>query len=481
LKIKLRLSLLFAAAAAVLMTVGGAVFVHDLSVGLQGGVVSGLQARAQSIQQDLGSHSVVAPLLNRGTPSDIDEASQILVRREGRLVDLVRSGARPLLSVTQWEAARRGGTQLTRSGPHSEDTLLVWALPSAAEGGAVVAVASSTDTIDAATDRVEAALLIGGPILVVLAALAAWLIAAAALRPVERMRVQAANRSLSGLRAEPLDVSNSGDEISALGRTLNQMITAARTASERQSAFVTAAGHELRTPLANLKLELELAGRPGRTPAELIQSVTAAAEEVERLGRLAEGLLLLAGEDEGRPLVVFRPCDLAVVASDAVDGFTAVAEQGGVALEAHLPDQCWVEADPDRIRQVIDNLVDNALRFAPGGSTVDLGLEARAGVTELVVSDRGPGFDERFLPRAFDRFSVSSDSRTRTRGGGAGLGLAIVKSIVTAHGGAVEASNRAEGGGRVTARMPLAVAGRRRRAGRTEAPVPVKMAPVGRR
>ena len=107
-KIKLRLSLLFAAATALLIGVGGAVFVHAMWIGLDNGVLSGLQARAASIQQDLGSNVVSAPLVNRGTPSDIDQASQILVRRGDRLVDLVRTEARPLLSLTQWGAARQG-------------------------------------------------------------------------------------------------------------------------------------------------------------------------------------------------------------------------------------------------------------------------------------------------------------------------------------------------------------------------------------
>ena len=464
-KIKLRLSLLFAAATALLIGVGGAVFAHAMRVGLDNGMLSGLQARAASIQQDLGSHSVAAPLVNQGTPSDIDEASQILVRRNGRLMDLVRSGARPLLSSAQWEAARHGGVQLYDLTSSSDASLMVWAVPSPADGGSVVAVASTTETVDAATDRVEEALLIGGPLLTLLAGVAAWLIAAAALRPVERMRSQVAEMAGAGDRTHLLDVPDSADEIAALGRTLNVMIEAVRSASDRQSAFVTAAGHELRTPLANLKLELELAGRPGRSREELIDAVNAAAEEVERLGRLAEGLLLLAGQDEGRPLISVRPCDLSAVAREAVAGFASTAGQGGVALRFSGPEQTTVEADPDRLRQVFDNLVDNALRYAPPASTVEVAIGRERGEVILSVSDQGPGFDEDVLPRAFERFSVSSASRTRTRGAGSGLGLAIVKSIVAAHGGVVRAVNRPEGGGLVTAHLPLKPLSRRPRSG----------------
>lgn len=462
-KIKLRLSLLFAAATALLIGVGGAVFVHAMWIGLDNGVLSGLQARASSIQQDLGSGVVSAPLVNRGTPSDIDEASQILVRREGRLVDLVRSGARPLLTPSQWEAARRGGIQIYTDEAGADGALMVWAVPSSADGGSVVAVASSTETVDAAADRVQEGLLIGGPILTLLAAAAAWLIAAAALRPVERMRSQAASMAGTADRARLLDVRASADEVSALGRTLNVMIEAVRSASDRQSAFVTAAGHELRTPLANLKLELELAGRPGRSREELADAVHSAAEEVERLGRLAEGLLLLAGQDEGRSLVQLRPCDLAAVAREATTAFAATAAQGGVVLAFSGPEQAPVEADPDRLRQVVDNLVDNALRYAPADSTVEVVLAEDGADTVLSVSDQGPGFDDEFLPRAFERFSVSSASRSRTRGAGSGLGLAIVRSIVTAHGGTVSALNRVDGGGQVVVRLPLRrLRGRRR-------------------
>lgn len=466
-KIKLRLSLLFAAATALVIGVGGALFVHAMWIGLDNGVLAGLQARAASIQQDLGSNIVSAPLVNRGTPSDIDEASQILVRRIDGLVDLVRTEARPLLSLAQWEAARRGGIQLNVRERGADAALMVWAVPSSADGGSVVVVGSSTETVDAAADRVEEALLIGDPILTLLAGAAAWLIAMAALGPVERMRSQAARMAGTGERSQLLDVPPSGDEISALGRTLNLMIEAARSASDRQSAFVTAAGHELRTPLANLKLELELAGRPGRTRAELAEAVHSAAEEVERLGRLAEGLLLLAGQDEGRPLVHLRPCDLSVVIREAVAGFAASAAQKGVELTCTAPPEMAVEADADRLRQVADNLADNALRYAPTGSTVEVRLEQDGTEVVLSVSDEGPGFDEEFLARAFERFSVSSPSRTRTRGAGAGLGLAIVKSIVVAHGGEVTARNRPNGGGQVIVRLPLPrLSGKRRSATR---------------
>jgi two-component system OmpR family sensor kinase len=454
-KIKTRLALLFAAGTALLIGVGGAVFVHALGLGLDNSLLSGLQTRAATIQSSLHSLARSADMVNRGSPPDVDQVSQVLVIRSGHLHDLVPGFTRPLLSLQQWSAARSRPMELEEALGNSDSPLMVWAVPAAADAAAVIAVANSTDTVDFATDRVETALAVGGPLGVILAGLAGWLIAAAALRPVERMRSQAAEMSTSTTRSG-LDIPRTRDEVAALGRTLNELIETARQAADQQTAFVSAAGHELRTPLSNLKLELELAARPGRTRDELSSAVADAAEEVDRLARLAEDLLFLARRDEGQLVVLQRPIDLGQVARSSLEAFSATAQRRAVHLGVAGAEQVMASADADRLRQVLDNLLDNALRFSPVGGSVQIRIQARGAQAVLSVDDQGPGFHPSFLTHAFERFSVGADSRTRNESGGAGLGLAIVQSIAEAHGGWAQAENRPEGGARVSVAIPLA-------------------------
>jgi signal transduction histidine kinase len=162
---------------------------------------------------------------------------------------------------------------------------------------------------------------------------------------------------------------------------------------------------------------------------------------------------VLACLDEPDQLVLRDPCDVVEVLAGCCRRFAAEADRRGVRLEISAPPSVPARLDELRLRQVIDNLTDNALCFAPSGSTVEYSLRAAEDQVTIEVADRGPGFPEDFLPRAFERFSRPDRSRSRDRGG-AGLGLAIVKAIAEAHGGRVTAANRSGGGAVVQIVLP---------------------------
>jgi two-component system, OmpR family, sensor kinase len=316
----------------------------------------------------------------------------------------------------------------------------------AAPNGGAIVVARSLAERDDALHRISRELLIAGPLAVLLASIAGYALAAAALRPVEAMRRRAA--IVSAAAPGTLPVPPARDEISRLAVTLNEMLTRLQASLEHERRFVADASHELRTPVALLRTELELALRRPRSPDELKLALRSALVETERLSRLADDLLLLARSQDGSlPIRVERTEVSAVF--DAVTGrFVTRARETGRALRAE-PTSAVLNADPNRLEQALDNLVENA--FAYGAGEVRISSEESNEWVDLHVTDCGSGFDDRFLDRAFDRFSRSDDVRGHS---GAGLGLSIVQVIAEAHGGGARAANRAGGGADVWLTLP---------------------------
>jgi len=316
-----------------------------------------------------------------------------------------------------------------------------------AAGGAVV-VARSLEPREESLQRLFEELLIASPLALLIASLAGYGLAAAALRPVEAMRRQA--EAVSAKEPGRLPVPAARDEISRLATTLNEMLGRLEAAFEHERRFVADASHELRTPLSMLRTELELALRRPRSHDELEAAVRSAAQEVDRLSLLAEDLLLLARSDQGalpvRPERV-RVDDLFATVEER---FAPRARERGHEVAVH-PTSAFVDADPVRVAQALANLVDNALLHGDGA--VDLFAVERDDVVELHVTDAGAGFPAGFLQLAFNRFSRADDARSRR---GSGLGLSIVALIAQAHGGSVGAANRPDGGADVWLAVPKA-------------------------
>jgi signal transduction histidine kinase len=335
----------------------------------------------------------------------------------------------------------------------------------AGRDGLIVVSGTSRDVVDDALSRATRQLLVFGIIVLLLGASGAYLLARAALRPVERMRAQAADLTANDA-GEGLQVPRTRDEVSRLAVTMNELLGRLHGALAREREFVADAGHELRTPLTVLKGELELASRPGRSPEQLAGTVAIASAETDRLIRLSEDLLLLAQAD-GPPFLRVAPVNVLGLLREATEAFRNHAASCGVTICEPTGSATSVLGDASRLRQALDNLLSNAVRFSPSGGLVKLSVtreaQGQGAVARIAVSDEGPGFPETFLPAAFDRFRRADLARTQDQSlrdpiyaSGTGLGLAIVRTIVVAHGGSVAASNQETGGGLVTLDLPLA-------------------------
>lgn len=446
--LRLRLAMVFALGTAAVIAGAGLAFLLQLRVSLDASLDPGLRGRAGALADELGSEGE-----QRLGPADgIVQVCEL----DGRLLAFSpEAGAWPLLTTAQRAQALAGEVSFTTSVAGARSRLLATTEPTGGDRRVLVVVGTGTDVSDAALEHVRSALLTGGPPAVLAAGVGAWLLAGAALRPVERMRREAAQISDrdTGRR---LAVPSTRDELAVLGATMNSLLGRLQDALDRERGFVADAGHELRTPLAILRAELELAARPGRSRDALVAAVIQAGHETDRLIRLAEDLLLLARADDARPFLNSVPLALPDVLHAAARGAGVRAAERGVSVVVHCPAALSVEADPDRLRQAVDNLLDNAIRHAWAGSVVELSAAGSdRAMVAVEVADHGPGFPPEFLPHAFERFHRAEAARTR-HNGGTGLGLSIVAAIAEAHGGRVAARNRPGGGAAVTVELPVA-------------------------
>jgi signal transduction histidine kinase len=410
-------------------------------------------ALVASIDQSLRSQTIDVAHLDRGR-LDLDSAAgggiAQVIRPDGSIAASDPRGL-PLLLDSADLRRVAGGGRILRSGrlPGLRERWRVLAEPSVVRGRPSVLVAArSLEPRDETLDHLLRELALAGPLALLLAALLGYALAAAALRPVEAMRVRAQAISASTPSAR-LPQPPGRDEIARLAETLNAMLGRLQAAVEHERRFVADASHELRTPLALLRTELELALRRPRTREALEDALRSASQETERLTRLAEDLLLIARSDAGELPVRREPVPAAEVLEVVAQRFGGVAAERGRTLELVPPDGIVLDADPTRLEQALGNLVDNAL--AHGRGRILLSAEPRGELVALHVEDEGPGFPAGFLDDAFQRFSRPDQSRS---GSGSGLGLSIVDLIAEAHGGSAGARNRAEGGADVWIAVP---------------------------
>ncbi|WP_248959170.1 sensor histidine kinase [Sphaerisporangium perillae] len=309
-------------------------------------------------------------------------------------------------------------------------------------GRTVIAARSFKDVADSLTTTVHM-LVVGTPMLLVLLGAASWVIIGRTLRPITALRRGAAEISGTA-RAHRLPVPEARDEVQELATTLNDMLARLEAAEASQRALVSDAAHELRSPLASIRLQLEVAlGHPeGQEWRETAEDVL---EDTLRLSRLAEGMLTLARLDEHRRPVRWLPVDLAELIGATADRYDqAVVKVTGV-------EPAVVDGDALDLGRVLVNLLDNAVRHA--GSRVGVELRAARGEAVVTVTDDGPGIPEADRERVFNRFTRLDSARSRDDGG-AGLGLAIVRETVRAHGGSVHLED-ADPGVRAVVRLPL--------------------------
>ncbi len=312
-------------------------------------------------------------------------------------------------------------------------------------GSRTVVVFTDVSRVDDSLRILTRAALIGGPLAVLIMALATYLVVALTLRSVAALRHGAADITAAGLAEQRLPVPSAQDEIYRLAVTLNRMLDRIDSATSRQRTFVGDAAHELRSPLASIRVQLEVGQRLSRhrtsddgggyPVAALVDDVLV---DVDRLDRLVEDLLALARLDEAagaRRQVVA----LDELARSVVDGVRADT----VVVRADT-EPALTEGDPDALRRVIVNLVNNAVRYARSEVVVHVAPREHEPTCEITVDDDGPGIAEDERERVFDRFYRVQESRSRDTGG-TGLGLPIVRDIVRSHGGRVWLTHRSDG------------------------------------
>ncbi|MCV2490794.1 ATP-binding protein [Geodermatophilus sp. YIM 151500] len=442
LPLRARLTLAFALAMAVVLGAAGVFVQLRLADTLLDREAHALDVRAEALAAELGD----APL--PGSPTDF---AQFMDPR-GRVVAATPGFEQPLFAPADVAGAEADDPLVVEADVQLPDDdeaepVLLRAGPAA---GGVLVVGSSLEERADALDDLRTQMLVGGPVALLLASGAGWLLAGAALRPVEAMRRRAAAISADSA-GERLPVPPSRDEVYRLGTTLNAMLDRLDAGLRRERRFVADASHELRTPLALLRAELDLALRRPRSSEELTAALRSAAGDVDRLTRLAEDLLALAGGEEGSELLRAEPVAVPDLLHAIAGRFAARAATEGRTVLVEPGDGAVVRGDRLRLEQALSNLVDNALRH--GGGRVLLSASAEDGAVLVSVRDEGPGFGADFLPHAFERFSRAERSRTSS---GAGLGLAIVELTARAHGGEVRAGDDPAGGAVVTMRLPAA-------------------------
>jgi signal transduction histidine kinase len=444
--IRIRVAAVFALALAIVLAAFSWLFFAELSAVLLRSVDNGL---AVELSQ---THSYVFAAGRGAAPATGEYAVQVIDSTGKVRLASEDAGRVALLTPAQLRQARAGPLNFTA--PLDGENSRFAAEPYARRGWVAVAVVG-LESYDSTRAIMATGLAVGGIVVLALAGSGAYLLTGAALSPVERLRKQAAALSSQDAGAG-LAVPATRDEVAALATTMNELLGRLHTALTRQRQFVADASHELRTPLAVLCGELELAARPGRSLADLTAAVASAADEASRLRRLTNDMLLLARSDEGMLLLEPGTVSIRDLIERSARRARASADTAAVTLALDVPEGLVGYLDADRIQQAVDNLLDNALRFAPAGSQITISAQPDEADIELSVSDAGPGFPVDFLSHAFDRFSRPGGGRSRSDGG-AGLGLAIVSAIASAHGGSARAANNATGGAVVTMRIPRSV------------------------
>ncbi len=449
LPIRVRVAATFALVMAALLTVAGVGLYLALGATLRSGIDDGLRSRSADVAalaRDAASQRPGGSLLTeRG-----ETVAQVLAD-DGRILDSTPAlRGRRLLTPEQVRRARSGAIRVDRPTivrpADDDDTTRLLARPVTVRGRRVVVVVGATlEPVEVAQHRLAKLLLVGGPLLLLLASLAGYGAAAGALRPMDRMRHAAAGIR-AGRSGTRLEVPPTGDEVARLAVTLNDMLDRLDDAFRRERAFVDDASHEMRTPLALVKGELELAMRDGATVDELRAAIASAAEETDRLVALAQDLLVLARAEDGVACHGGDTTPLGVL----VERVRGRVPTGGARVDVRPGDaDVGVPGEPAVLERVLGNLVRNAADA--GAAHVDVRATEDRGTVEIHVLDDGPGFPDAFLPRAFERFARADEARAR---GGTGLGLSIVRSVAEAAGGWAGAANRPDGGADVWVVLP---------------------------
>jgi two-component system OmpR family sensor kinase len=442
--VRLRLTATWVVLSTVVTAIGAMLFWGSVQSGLANNRDEHLRSRTVRLVVEAGRDGVDS--VHTRTPAGADALVE-LVGPDGRLTTASPDlGDRRLLDDGELAAARRTGGFFTVGG--GPDYRLYAAPVSTAAGTWVVITATPLAMQNELSATVTRTLVIAAAFAVLAGGVGAWLLAGASLRPVERLRREVAMISEAD-PSESVHVPATRDELAALAVTMNDLLARIAGGLARQRQFVADVSHEIRTPLANLRTNLELAGLPGRVRAELAEAVRLGEAEAVRLSHNIDDLLVLAAADDNVPIQRLPKQPIRPVLEATARAATPAAHAAGIELRVQARSVLVASCHPGRLRQALDNLVSNALRYAPVGSQILLAASEDGADLLIEALDDGPGFPDGFAEHAFERFRCADIGH-----GGTGLGLAVVRAIAEAHGGAVSAENRPEGGAVVRVRIP---------------------------
>jgi two-component system, OmpR family, sensor kinase len=451
LPVRVRMAAAFAVAMAVVLAATGLYVYTRVGDDLNQALDQDLRVRGQDLSVVVAHRAAPLTAESGGRLIERGESFAQLLDARGRVVDATRPiGRQPLVDAAELRRALRSATFVDRpSVPGLDEPARLLALSVSRDGRPFVLVVGGTRENRAETlGSLRTKLLIAGPVALLLATGLGYLLAGTGLRAVDAMRRRAADIS-ADRPGERLPVPPANDELRRLGTTLNEMLNRLEEALERERSFVADAGHELRTPLALLRAELDYALQHAEDEEELREALGEASAETDRLVQLAAGLLLIAGSDRRRIPLKLEPIAARQLLESVRNRFEWRAGEAGRALELEVDGELVFSGDRLRLEQALGNLVENALRHGDGRIRVE--ARERGGRVELRVSDQGDGFPDSFVEHAFDRFSRADPAHG---GGGAGLGLAIVDAIARAHGGSASVRGRTV----VTLDLPVKIA-----------------------
>jgi heavy metal sensor kinase len=319
----------------------------------------------------------------------------------------------------------------------------------------VLRVSRSEERVREELSEVRAVLVLGLPLVVALAGVGGYLLARRALAPIDQLGAEARRITADRLH-ERLKVANEGDEIGRLTGVINDTIARLESSFDQLRRFTADSSHELRTPLAVVRGigEAAVAGR--RSPREYEEAIGSMLEEIDRMSSLVDTLLRLSHGDAGTIRLSREPLDLGRLARDVAASLAVLAEERDQKVIVDAPAAVTVAADRLVLREAVTNVLDNAIKYGPEGSTVTVRLERIGDDGLLAIADEGPGVAPEHRERIFHRFFRADDARSRDRGG-AGLGLAIARWAVEVHGGRITVHDRPGGGAEFRILLPLTV------------------------
>lgn len=360
----------------------------------------------------------------------------------------------PLLQpATNFTEALQPGRFSTSRDPQTDDKIRIYAAQIVTNQGieGFVQMARNLNDVDRTLRLLFITLLVSGPLLILIAGVAGYFLAARALQPIAEITETARAISAQDLSAR-LHLPATEDEVGRLATTFDSMLARLEDAFRRERQFTGDAAHELRTPLAAMQTIISSTLTRRRSADDYEQALGDLGHEVERLRTLTEGLLQLARGDLKRAVTKAEEVDLAFLLRDVIDSLQPLAEEKGLTIIDQVPDEgLLMDGDSDTLIRLFVNLVDNAIKYTEQGAiTVAAGATADQQIY-VTISDTGMGIAPPHLPHIFERFYRVDQSRSKE---GAGLGLAIAKEVAQAHGGAIRVSSELGQGTTFTVQLP---------------------------